>query len=139
MKAITYVRMQQLTNRPGAARRDRRPMIFYFCALILGAALCLAVSRAARAECQGHDLFVTLKSEAPTTYAAHRSGGERHALQTGQTVSPFPRRKRALVSFRHFAFVRSAHHQLLATASRRPHQFKDRGFGDGRDRSCSSL
>jgi uncharacterized protein len=84
MKAITYVRMQQLTNRPGAARREARLMIFNFCALILGVALCLVVSRAAWAECQGHDLFTALKSEAPATYAAIEAAASAMPFRQGK-------------------------------------------------------
>jgi uncharacterized protein YbaP (TraB family) len=39
-------------------------------ALIFAAALCLTVSRAAQADCHGHDLFPALKSEAPAAHAA---------------------------------------------------------------------
>ena len=42
----------------------------YHHALIFAAALCLTVSRAAQADCHGHDLFPALKSEAPAAYAA---------------------------------------------------------------------
>src|SRR5580704_15439827 len=45
-------------------------MVFYHRAIILVAVLCLAASRALAAECQGHDLFPALKSEAPAAYAA---------------------------------------------------------------------
>ncbi|MGC2220809.1 MAG: TraB/GumN family protein [Pseudolabrys sp.] len=39
-------------------------------ALILAAALCLTMSSAVQADCDGHDLFPALKSEAPAAYAA---------------------------------------------------------------------
>jgi len=39
-------------------------------AIIFVALLCLGASGAAQANCQGHDLFPTLKSEAPAAYAA---------------------------------------------------------------------
>jgi uncharacterized protein YbaP (TraB family) len=42
----------------------------YHCALILAAALSLTASRAAQADCHGHDLLPALKSEAPAVYAA---------------------------------------------------------------------
>ena len=45
-------------------------MVFHYRAIILVALLCLAASRALAAECQGHDLFPTLKSDAPAAYAA---------------------------------------------------------------------
>jgi len=45
-------------------------MISNYHALILAAVLCLATSGVAQAECQGHDLFPALKSEAPAAYAA---------------------------------------------------------------------
>jgi uncharacterized protein YbaP (TraB family) len=44
-------------------------MVFYHRAIILVAVLCLAASRALAADCQGHDLFPALKSEAPAAYA----------------------------------------------------------------------
>jgi hypothetical protein len=48
-------------------------MVFYHRAIILVAVLCLAASRPVQAECQGHDLFPALKTEAPAAYAAIES------------------------------------------------------------------
>lgn len=45
-------------------------MVSSYRAFILVAVLCLAASRVLAAECQGHDLFPALKSEAPAAYAA---------------------------------------------------------------------
>ncbi|MDQ6703882.1 MAG: TraB/GumN family protein [Pseudomonadota bacterium] len=45
-------------------------MVSSYRAIILIAVLCLAASRGLAAECQGHDLFPALKSEAPAAYAA---------------------------------------------------------------------
>src|SRR5262249_46751050 len=42
----------------------------YQTALILAAALYLTMSSAVQADCDGHDLFPALKSEAPAAYAA---------------------------------------------------------------------
>jgi uncharacterized protein len=49
-------------------------------ALILATVLCLTISRAAQADCHGHDLFPTLKSEAPAAYAA---------IETAASAMPF--------------------------------------------------
>ncbi|MGH6837847.1 MAG: TraB/GumN family protein [Methylocella sp.] len=48
-------------------------MVFYHRAIILAAALCLAASRPVQADCDGHDLFPALRSEAPAAYAAMES------------------------------------------------------------------
>ncbi|MGA7385315.1 MAG: TraB/GumN family protein [Methylocella sp.] len=69
-KAVTYVRIEQTANCHCATMRTGRPMVFFYRAIILVAALCLAASRALAAECQGRDLFPALKSEAPAAYAA---------------------------------------------------------------------
>jgi uncharacterized protein len=45
-------------------------MIFTSRVIARAAVVCLAASRAMAAQCQGHDLFPTLKSDAPHTYAA---------------------------------------------------------------------
>jgi uncharacterized protein len=45
-------------------------MISNYPAIVLVTVLCLAASRGLAAECQGHDLFPALKSEAPAAYAA---------------------------------------------------------------------
>jgi uncharacterized protein len=55
-------------------------MVFYHRAIILVAVLCLAASRALAADCQGHDLFPALKSEAPAAYAA---------IETAASAMPF--------------------------------------------------
>jgi uncharacterized protein len=45
-------------------------MISNYPAIVLVTVLCLATARGLAAECQGHDLFPALKSEAPAAYAA---------------------------------------------------------------------
>jgi uncharacterized protein len=47
-----------------------RLMVSIYRVTILAALFCLAASRGGAAECRGHDLFPTLKSESPTAYAA---------------------------------------------------------------------
>ena len=49
-------------------------------AMILAGVFCLAASRGLAAECQGHDLFPALKSEAPATYGA---------IETAASAMPF--------------------------------------------------
>jgi len=53
-------------------------------AIILVGVLCLPASRGLAAECQGHDLFPALKSEAPETYAA---------IEAAASAMPFGRGK----------------------------------------------
>jgi uncharacterized protein len=62
--------MEQAANCQSASVREGRLMVSYHRAIILVAVLCLAASRALGTECQGHDLFPALKSEAPAAYAA---------------------------------------------------------------------
>src|ERR1700737_363942 len=61
--------MEQAASCHGASVREGRLMVFYHRTIILVAVLCLAASRALAADCQGHDLFPALKSEAPAAYA----------------------------------------------------------------------
>ncbi len=62
--------MEQAAYFHSASVRKGRLMVSYYRAIILVAVCCLATSRGLAAECQGHDLFPALKSEAPATYAA---------------------------------------------------------------------
>src|SRR5215472_9477446 len=52
----------------------------YHHALTLAAALCLTMSSAVKADCDGQDLFPVLKSEAPAAYAA---------IETAASAMPF--------------------------------------------------
>ena len=62
--------MEQAANFHSASVRKGRLMVSHYRAIILVAVCCLATSRGLAAECQGHDLFPALESEAPETYAA---------------------------------------------------------------------
>jgi uncharacterized protein YbaP (TraB family) len=54
-------------------------VIFQYRGIILSGVFCLAASRALAAACQGHDLFSSLRSEAPASYAA---------IETAATAMP---------------------------------------------------
>jgi uncharacterized protein len=64
-------------------------MVSFTRAMILAAVLCLAASRGLAADCQGHDLFPALKSEAPASYAA---------IETAASAMPFRHGKLFLLS-----------------------------------------
>jgi len=53
-------------------------------AIILVGVLCLPASRGLAAECQGHDLFPVLKSEAPAAYAAIEAAASAMPFQHGK-------------------------------------------------------
>jgi len=62
--------MEQATNCHSTSVRNGRLMGSNYRAIILVGAFCLAASSGFAAECQGHNLFQALESEAPETYAA---------------------------------------------------------------------
>lgn len=59
-------------------------MISNYPAIVFAALLCLATSRGLAAECQGHDLFPALKSEAPAAYAAIEAAASAMPFQHGK-------------------------------------------------------
>jgi uncharacterized protein YbaP (TraB family) len=59
-------------------------MLFSYRAIILSALLCLAAARTSAGHCDGHDLFPTLKSQAPAAYAAIEAAASEMPFHRGK-------------------------------------------------------